>query len=79
MVNVLIAGGAGFIGSHLMRACLARGDKVTGVRTKSGWRMDCDVAASNGDLMHTYKDLLTSNKRGERGAAALKRKSWSPI
>lgn len=55
-----------------------RGDKVTGVRTKSGWRMDCDVAASNGDLMHTYKDLLTGNKRGERGAAALRRKSWSP-
>ncbi|MFN0045325.1 MAG: phytoene desaturase, partial [Sphingorhabdus sp.] len=55
-----------------------RGDKVTGVRTKSGWRMDCDVAASNGDLMHTYKDLLTSNKRGERAAKSLNRKSWSP-
>jgi phytoene desaturase len=55
-----------------------RGDKVTGVRTKSGWRMDCDVAASNGDLMHTYKDLLTSNKRGERAAKSLRRKSWSP-
>jgi phytoene desaturase len=55
-----------------------RGDKVIGVRTKSGWRMDCDVAASNGDLMHTYKDLLTSNKRGERAAKSLNRKSWSP-
>jgi phytoene desaturase len=55
-----------------------RGDKVTGVRTKSGWRMDCDIAASNGDLMHTYKDLLTSNKHGERAAKSLRRKSWSP-
>jgi phytoene desaturase len=55
-----------------------RGDKVTGVRTKSGWRMDCDMLASNGDLMHTYKDLLTSNKRGERAAKSLNRKSWSP-
>lgn len=55
-----------------------RGDKVIGVRTKSGWRMDCDVAVSNGDLMHTYKDLLTSNKRGERSAKSLARKSWSP-
>ena len=55
-----------------------RGDKVTGVRTKSGWRMDCDMLASNGDLMHTYKDLLTSNKRGERVAKSLNRKSWSP-
>ncbi|MBA4305237.1 MAG: phytoene desaturase [Sphingopyxis sp.] len=55
-----------------------RGDKVTGVRTKSGWRMECDMLASNGDLMHTYKDLLTSNKRGERAAKSLNRKSWSP-
>lgn len=55
-----------------------RGDKVTGVRTKSGWRMDCDMLASNGDLMHTYRDLLTSNKRGERAAKSLNRKSWSP-
>jgi phytoene desaturase len=55
-----------------------RGDKVIGVRTKSGWRMDCDMAASNGDLMHTYKDLLTGNKRGERATNALRRKSWSP-
>ena len=29
MVHVLIAGGAGFIGSHLVRDCLSRGDKVT--------------------------------------------------
>ena len=28
--------------------------------------------------MHTYKDLLTSNKRGERAAKSLNRKSWSP-
>ena len=55
-----------------------RGDKVTGVRTKSGWRMDCDMAASNGDLMHSYQDLLTSNKRGERATKSLRRKSWSP-
>ena len=55
-----------------------RGDKVIGVRTKSGWHMDCDMAASNGDLMHTYKDLLTSNKRGERATKSLRRKSWSP-
>ena len=55
-----------------------RGDKVTGVRTKSGWRMDCDMAASNGDLMHSYQDLLKSNKRGERATKSLRRKSWSP-
>lgn len=55
-----------------------RGDKVIGVRTKSGWHMDCDMAASNGDLMHSYQDLLKSNKRGERATKSLRRKSWSP-
>jgi phytoene desaturase len=54
------------------------GDKVTGVRTKSGWTGECDALASNGDIMHTYKDLLKSNKRGERAAKSLARKSWSP-
>ncbi len=57
---------------------LTLGDRVTGVRTKSGWTGDCDAIASNGDLMHTYKDLLKSNKRGERAAKSLTRKSWSP-
>jgi phytoene desaturase len=57
---------------------LTLGDKVTGVRTKSGWTGECDALASNGDLMHTYKDLLKSNKRGERAAKSLNRKSWSP-
>lgn len=42
MVNVLIAGGAGFIGSHLVRDCLSRGDNVT-VLTRAStdiWRIE---------------------------------------
>ncbi len=54
------------------------GDKVTGVVTKSGWQQDCDAVASNGDIMHSYRDLLTSNRRGQRVAKSLMRKSWSP-
>jgi phytoene desaturase len=54
------------------------GDRVTGVKTKSGWQQECDAVASNGDLMHTYKDLLSGNRRGERAAKSLARKSWSP-
>jgi phytoene desaturase len=54
------------------------GDKVTAVRTKSGWRGEADAVASNADLMHSYKDLLTSNRRGERAARSLERKAWSP-
>jgi phytoene desaturase len=54
------------------------GDRVTGIRTKTGWRSECDAVASNGDIMHTYKDLLSSNRRGERAARSLSRKRWSP-
>jgi phytoene desaturase len=54
------------------------GDKVTGVRTKSGWQSDCDVVASNGDLMHSYRDLLGGTRRGQSMARSLARKSWSP-
>jgi phytoene desaturase len=54
------------------------GDRVTGVRTRSGWQGDCDAVASNGDLMHSYRDLLKGNRRGERAARSLARKSWSP-
>jgi phytoene desaturase len=54
------------------------GDRVTGVRTKSGWQSDCDVVASNGDLMHSYRDLLGGTRRGQSMARSLARKSWSP-
>jgi phytoene desaturase len=54
------------------------GDKVTAVRTKSGWRGEADAVASNADLMHSYRDLLKSNRRGERVAKSLDRKAWSP-
>ena len=54
------------------------GERVTGVRTKSGWQTDCDAVASNGDIVHTYRDLVTQSKRGERAAKALTRKRYSP-
>jgi phytoene desaturase len=54
------------------------GDKVTGVRTRSGWQANADAVASNADIMHSYRDLLTGNRRGQRAAAALERKRFSP-
>ena len=55
-----------------------RGDKVIGVRTISGWRMDTDAVASNADIVHTYRDLLKSSTRGPRQAASLVKKRFSP-
>jgi phytoene desaturase len=55
----------------------SQGDRVTGVRTKSGWRGNFDAVASNGDIVHSY-DLLKLNRRGEKAAAKLRRRRFSP-
>ncbi|HEX2814224.1 MAG TPA: phytoene desaturase [Sphingopyxis sp.] len=54
------------------------GDRVTGVRTRSGWHGAADMVACNGDLMHSYRDLLAGHPRGARVARGLARKRWSP-
>ena len=54
------------------------GDCVKGVRTKSGWHGDFDAVASNGDIVHTYRDLLGRTARGRRAAQRLAAKSFSP-
>jgi phytoene desaturase len=54
------------------------GDKVTGVRTVSGWHTPVDAVASNGDIVHTYRDLMKASPRARRAAKALERKRYSP-
>jgi phytoene desaturase len=54
------------------------GDRVTGLRTASGWRGDFDAVACNGDIVHSYRDLLSHSERGRRAAASLDRKRFSP-
>jgi phytoene desaturase len=53
------------------------GKRVTGVRTKSGWRGAFDAVASNGDVVHSY-DLVEGHGRGPKAAAKLRRKRFSP-
>ncbi len=53
------------------------GDRATGVRTKSGLALTADAVATNGDIVHSYKDLLTS-RRGARASARLQKKRFSP-
>lgn len=54
------------------------GNRVTGVTCLSGWSAKFDAVASNGDIMHTYRDLLGDTLRGKAYAKSLKRKSFSP-
>ncbi len=54
------------------------GDKVTGVTTQSGHHIDCGAVASNGDIVHSYRDLLGDTALGRRRAASLEKKHFSP-
>ncbi|MHA6316460.1 phytoene desaturase [Altererythrobacter sp. CAU 1778] len=54
------------------------GNRATEVETESGWRGAFDAVASNADIMHTYRDLLSGTKRGGSYARSLSRKSFSP-
>ena len=54
------------------------GDHVTEVETASGWKGRFDAIASNGDIMHTYADLLGQTDRGQKVAHQLARKRFSP-
>ena len=49
-----------------------------GVRTADGWSGQFDMVASNGDIIHTYKDLLGNHPRGKAMAKSMSRKSFSP-
>ncbi len=55
-----------------------QGDKVVGVRTKSGWRIDVDAVASNADIVHTYRDLMPQSPRAQKAAKSLVKKRYSP-
>lgn len=59
-------------------AIATTGNRVTGVTTASGWSGQFDAVASNGDIVHSYRDLLGSNHRGKSYAKSLQRKSFSP-
>lgn len=50
---------------------------VHGVRLKSGRSWACDAVVSNGDILHTYRDLLKNEAAARARAESLERKSYS--
>src|SRR3546814_7148901 len=49
------------------------GDRATGVTTASGWTAEADAVASNADVMHSYRDLLSDSRSARRVRARLER------
>jgi phytoene desaturase len=56
----------------------ADGARVRSVTTRSGWQAPFDAVASNGDIVHTYRDLLGSSARGQAMGRRLTGKRFSP-
>ena len=51
--------------------------RTAGVVLEDGTRIDADRVASNADVMHTYRDLLGHDPRGQAEAKRLARKRFS--
>lgn len=56
----------------------AEDKRVTGVRCADGWSGEFDAVASNGDIVHTYRDLLGHHPRGRSATRMMKLRSFSP-
>ena len=61
-----------------VRQVHTHGNRASEVETQSGWRERFDAVASNADIMHSYRDLLSGTKRGSSYARTLSRKKFSP-
>lgn len=56
---------------------LTHESQVTGLRTKSGQTFMCDAVVSNGDVLHTYKDLLQQNADARAKSRKLEKMAYS--
>ncbi|MDG2003107.1 MAG: phytoene desaturase [Novosphingobium sp.] len=54
------------------------GDRVSEVEAASGWRERFDAIASNADIMHSYRQLLSDSPRGSQMARKLAGKRFGP-
>lgn len=54
------------------------GDRATGVVTEAGETIPADMIATNADVMHSYRDLLSGSRSAQRTAQRLERKRFSP-
>jgi len=70
-------GGQFILGQKVTRIEAGAGH-VIGVQLADGTELKVDSVASNGDVVHTYRDLLGHHPRGATMSRAMQRKSFSP-
>jgi phytoene desaturase len=83
--NALVSGMTALferLGGRLMLACPVRqiehaGNRVTGVITETGDRIEAGMIATNGDLVHSY-GLVRGSAYAQRMVRKLKRRRFSP-
>lgn len=54
------------------------GDRATGVTTQGGVVVGADMVATNADLVHSYRDLLSGSRSAKRTTQRLEKKRFSP-
>ncbi|MFC0200460.1 phytoene desaturase [Paracoccus rhizosphaerae] len=83
--NQLVAGMVALFerlgGQMMLNAKVARidtdGPRTIGVTLADGRSLSADMVASNGDVMHNYRDLLGHTRRGRTKAMILGKQRWS--
>lgn len=69
--------GGSIVYQSAVEEILTRDNRVVGVRAVTGEVYECDAVVSNGDIYHTYKDLLKDNGRAQAKARSLDKKAFS--
>ena len=77
MVRLLESLGGTIRLSSAVRTITTANGRTTGVVLDDGTHLEAEVVASNADVMHTYRDLLSHDPRGPAEARRLGRKRFS--
>ena len=62
---------------EVRRILTTEAGQVHGVETKTGQIIDCTAVVANSDVLHTYKDLLSHEKRAQAQTQKLKSMDYS--
>ena len=63
--------------SEVAEIQLDQNQKIYGVQLKDGSTWACEAVVSNGDIVHTYKDLLKENKHAQKETKRLENSDFS--